>query len=130
MQHESYKVSVHSNVRPRPLLWIWKNKCIPRLKFFMWLLLNDSLNTRNILKRRKTCLQSGYYCVLCSDNVEEMMEHLFLAALLAHPICIWYSIGLQQNLELNLTDMLMDAEGSFQNNFLVEGYTPTPSVPK
>ena len=75
-------------------------------------------------------MQSGYYCVLCSDNVEEMMEHLFLAALLAHPICIWYSIGLQQNLELNLTDMLMDAEGSFQNNFLVEGYTLTPSVPK
>jgi len=46
-----------------------------------------------------------------------------LAAVLAHPIGIWYSIGLQWNLEQNLTDILLVAKGSFQNNFFIESYT-------
>jgi len=47
----------------------------------------------------------------------------FLAAVLAHPIGIWYSIGLQWNLEQNLTYILLVAKGSFQNNFFIESYT-------
>jgi hypothetical protein len=44
-------------LRPsRAILGIWKTKCIPKIKFFAWLLLNDRLNTRNILRRRKKVL--------------------------------------------------------------------------
>ncbi|XP_071677070.1 uncharacterized protein [Lolium perenne] len=32
--------------------WIWKSSCIMKHKFFDWLLLNDRLNTRDLLKRR------------------------------------------------------------------------------
>lgn len=46
--HHFYSISI-----PQPMLWIWKSICIPRIKFFTWLMLNDRLNTRNILKRRK-----------------------------------------------------------------------------
>ena len=32
--------------------WIWKSCCVLRTKFFAWLLLNDRLNTRDLLQRR------------------------------------------------------------------------------
>jgi hypothetical protein len=38
------------------ILWIWKSKCIPKIKFFAWLLLNDRFNSRNILRRRRKFL--------------------------------------------------------------------------
>jgi hypothetical protein len=49
----------------------------PELSFFTWLLLNDRLNTRNILRRRRKFLEDGYNCVLCLEDVEESIEHLF-----------------------------------------------------
>jgi hypothetical protein len=46
------------------ILWIWKSKCILRVKFFAWLLLNYRLNNKNILRRRRKFLEDGYTCVL------------------------------------------------------------------
>ena len=37
---------------PVTIQWIWKAKCVTRIKLFSWLLLNDKLNTRNMLRRR------------------------------------------------------------------------------
>jgi hypothetical protein len=65
---------IHHN---QTVLWIWKSKCVPTIRLFAWLLLNDRLNTKNVLKRRKKHLDEGYNCVLCSDCVEETVEHLF-----------------------------------------------------
>jgi hypothetical protein len=45
-------------------------KCVRTIGFFVWLLLNDKLNTRNVLKRKKKHLDEGYSCVLCRDSVE------------------------------------------------------------
>jgi hypothetical protein len=61
----------------KSVLWIWESKCIPKIKFFAWLLLNNRLNTRNMLRRRKV-LEEGYNCVMCQYNVEETIEHLSL----------------------------------------------------
>jgi hypothetical protein len=66
----------------RAILDIWKTKCIPRIKFFAWLLLNDRLNTRNILRRRRKVLDEGYNCVMCHNSEEETAAHLFSVALL------------------------------------------------
>jgi hypothetical protein len=71
------------NIQPEnSILWIWKSKCMPKIKLFSWLLLNDKLNTRNMLKRRRKYLESGYNCVLCREGMEETREHLFLTT---HP---------------------------------------------
>ena len=32
--------------------WLWKAKCVPKIKFFCWLLLSDRLNSRNMLKKK------------------------------------------------------------------------------
>lgn len=53
---------------PITILWIWKSNCIPRIKFFSWLLLNDKLNTRNMLRRRNKFLED-YSCIMCSNNI-------------------------------------------------------------
>ena len=69
-----------ANVAPHPaVIWIWKSKCIPKIKFFAWLVLNDRLNTRNMLRRRCKFLVEGYNCALCQDGVEETIEHLFFS---------------------------------------------------
>ena len=44
-----YKFSFSAIHPPLPLKWIWKSKCVRKFKFFAWLLLDDHLNTTNIL---------------------------------------------------------------------------------
>ena len=39
-------------VAPPPFAWIWKSKLHMKIKVFMWFLLADRLNTRNMLRRR------------------------------------------------------------------------------
>jgi hypothetical protein len=36
-----------------PMRWIWKKVVLPKHKFFLWLLLRDSLSTRELLSRKK-----------------------------------------------------------------------------
>lgn len=86
----------------RPLKWIWKSKCVPKVKNFTWLPLNDRLNTRNILRRRYKHLDEGYNCALCQDDLEETMLHLFFWKCTTSVSC-WFSIGLcvRLNLEIN-----------------------------
>ena len=57
--------------------WLWKTKCVPKIKVFGWFLLMDRLNTRNMLKRRHYNIGSTLDCMLCDRHVEETLEHLF-----------------------------------------------------
>ncbi|XP_073367668.1 uncharacterized protein [Aegilops tauschii subsp. strangulata] len=57
--------------------WLWKTKCIPKIKVFGWFLLSDRLNTRNMLKRRHYNISNNLDCLLCGQHVEETVEHLF-----------------------------------------------------
>jgi len=52
-----YKHNFNDLVPTVPLIWIWKAKCEPRIKFFMWLLLVDRLNTRAMLRKRHKYLE-------------------------------------------------------------------------
>jgi hypothetical protein len=56
--------------------WIWKSKCQMKQKVFFWLLLQNRLNTRAILRRRNMALDS-YSCELSLRQVEEMNRHMF-----------------------------------------------------
>lgn len=58
---------------------LWKCKCTPRIKIFMWLLLVDRLNTRSMLVRRNYYVQPNVFCVMCNGNVEEDIDHLFFS---------------------------------------------------
>ena len=50
---KSYYTLAHANLPDdNPCKWIWKSRCIMKIKVFAWLMLNDKLNTRDMLLRR------------------------------------------------------------------------------
>jgi hypothetical protein len=56
---------------------IWKSKTIPKLKVFIWLLIMNRLNTRDLMIRKHWHLDSGPECVLCTGGDTETRDHLF-----------------------------------------------------
>jgi hypothetical protein len=86
-----YQHHFHAIRLPVTILWMWKAKCVPRIKFFAWLLLNDRFNTRNMLRRRQIFLEN-YNCPLCADSVEETLEHLFFDCPFA--ATCWFKLGI------------------------------------
>jgi hypothetical protein len=75
--------------------WIWKSSCQHKHKVFFWLLAQDRLSTRNILRRKNMHLES-YACVLCDCSVEEV-DHLFLHCVFAKTCWNWIGIMVPQN---------------------------------
>ena len=64
-------------MRAHPLFrLLWNSKCTMKIKDFGWLLLHDRLNTRNMLKRRHYNIGDDLNCLLCWQNIEEMVDHM------------------------------------------------------
>jgi hypothetical protein len=102
----------------RVVIWIWKSKCIPTVKFFTWLLLNDRLNTRNVLKRRKRHMEEGYNCVMCQDGIEETTEHLSFDCQTA--ACKWFALGISWDEFHNPHQKIYLAKQAFPHPFFME----------
>jgi hypothetical protein len=45
-----YLAITKPNIAPAPFMWIWDSACLPKQKFFFWLLLQDMLNTKELMK--------------------------------------------------------------------------------
>jgi hypothetical protein len=45
---------------------VWRSRCTPRVKFFIWLILVDRLNTKTMLSRRNIGERNNDHCVLCN----------------------------------------------------------------
>jgi hypothetical protein len=88
---------------------IWKTKCIPRIKFFLWLLLVDRLNTRTMLLRRNIHVASNEFCVLCDHSIPEDIDHLFFNCPFA--IACWKKLGFQWNMSLTICDIIWEVAG-------------------
>jgi hypothetical protein len=56
---------------------IWKSKALPKQKVFVWLLMKDRLNTRDLMLRKHWHLDSEPHCVMCVSQVLETRDHLF-----------------------------------------------------
>ena len=84
--------------------WLWKAKCIPKIKTFGWLLLVDRLNTRNMLKRRHYNIGNNFDCLLCGQHVEEMVEHLFFHCTFSQEC--WRSLGFTRPTQNDRPDMI------------------------
>ena len=88
----------YKNIQPpAPFLWIWNSKFCNKLRVFLWLLLMDRLNTRNILRRKKQKLQgNNYNCVISNSNIEESAFHLFFSCPFSQTC--WQHLGTSWNL--------------------------------
>jgi hypothetical protein len=102
----------------RSVLWVWKTKCVQKIKVFGWLLLNDRLNTRNILRRRKKFLEEGYNCVMCQEGVEETTDHLFFKC--SSAVSRWFALGITWNDNANIHQRIYMAKEYFHQPFFME----------
>ena len=93
---------------PAPFLWIWKSCVQLKHNFFFWLLLQDRLNTRDLLTR-KTFYLEDTACVLYSDDLMEYMQHLFFGCDFSQSF--WWRLNQEWNYDLGLYEMLLDGYG-------------------
>jgi hypothetical protein len=105
-----YEVLSSHDLAPAPMRWIWKSCVMPKHKFFFWLLLQDRLNTRNLLARKNFHLQS-HDCVLCADGADEDFMHLFFSCDFSQRF--WWKLNMEWNTDLGIFDMLIDAKQRF-----------------
>jgi hypothetical protein len=79
----SYYASLHAHLMVPPVFkWIWKSACMMNTKVFAWLLLNDRLNTKDLLVRRNWKVAEDNFCKLCPTMTYEDRLHLFSHAIL------------------------------------------------
>jgi len=113
-----YRHSFIAVITPKPLKWIWKSKCVPKIKFFSWLLLKDKLNTRNMLRRRRKFLEEGYSCPVCLLDVEETRDHLFFGCSYARER--WHILNINFNGNLGIYQRIKSAKRCFTQPFFME----------
>lgn len=103
---------------PSSFKWLWKSKCIPKIKFFAWLMLKNKLNTRNMLRRRRKFLDEGYACPVCLQDFEETRDHLFFSCQSACDR--WNVISIAWNICLPIHQRLKVARRIFAYPFFME----------
>jgi hypothetical protein len=81
-------------------------------------MLNDRLNTRNILRRRKKFLQKGYNCVLCQDGVEKTVGHLFFECQAA--ASRWFALGIIWLDSVSIFQRIISAREASPHPFFME----------
>lgn len=113
----SYK-ALRGTSPPSPVFkWMWNSCCRGRHEFFLWLLLRDWLNTRNILRRKRGTLDD-YSCPLCTTTNEETIFHLFFQCSFSQ--WCWRLLHIRWNLGLPAMEMLIRARRDFNSNIFTE----------
>lgn len=92
-----YKQLRSNNPVSTKFRWLWNSSCQNKHRVFFWLILQNRLNTRGVLRRRNMELEN-YHCVLCTKQHEESIEHLFLSCPFAAEA--WNSINLNVDADL------------------------------
>ncbi|KAJ3691188.1 hypothetical protein LUZ61_020352 [Rhynchospora tenuis] len=103
--NSAYKVLADTGVRCLYQARLWKTKVPPKIKIFLWLLLQDRLLTQeNLILRGWPTIQS---CTTCRSLVMETSIHLFIQCPFAHRL--WDLIQDHYNLPVLLfTSNLLD----------------------
>lgn len=68
--YSTRKVYLELNKYPKALVifkWIWKSPCLPKHKLFFWLMIQDKINTRDMLTRKN--FMSNQQIVFCVMNL-------------------------------------------------------------
>jgi hypothetical protein len=70
------------------------------------------------LRRRRKYLEDGYNCVLCLEDVQESVEHLFFDCQSA--TCRWFALSITWNAHLNIHQKIQVAKLDFAQPFFIE----------
>ena len=95
-----------------PAKWIWESKATMKIKVFAWLMLNDRLNTRDMLLRRHwRSPQDDNTCPLCFAHAHEDRDHLFFTCQFSTRV--WNYLNIQWLDGLTPSQCLFAARKSF-----------------
>jgi hypothetical protein len=100
------------------MITIWSSKTLPKIKVFLWLLMLDRLNTRDLMDRKKWRIDSGLDCSLCHLSVRETRSHLFFECAFARDC--WNSINIQWPSDKSLAEGFWEVKTNFQGPCFVE----------
>ena len=104
--------------RDRALDLVWKSKSLPKLRVFMWLLIHDRLNTKDLMLRKHGNFDGGPHCVLCNNSSLENRYHLFFDCPFA--VACWNSVHITWNTQVSVSQRILDACHSFTGPCFVE----------
>ena len=99
---------------------IWKTKCLPKLKVFLWLMFNDRLNTKDLMMRKHWQVPDGTNHVLCSHSRLEDREHLFFSCPFA--VSCWAFIGVFWDTTRPMLDRVDSVKRSFAGPCFMEAF--------
>lgn len=112
-----YKMNYSCLQPSRLLVWIWKTKCVIKIKVFAWLLSLDRFNTRDMLDCRHCAKENDdLTCVLCYGDLRETKLHIFFAC--PYSLRCWQLLGFYWFLNLNFFQMVVLA----RNRFSMKGF--------
>jgi hypothetical protein len=97
---------------------IWKSKCLPKLRVFVWLLIMDRLNTKDIMSRKHWQVDGGLNCVLCNLNVRETRDHLFFDC--PFVINCWNQLSIVWNNNLLISARILKSKQVFGGPCFIE----------
>jgi hypothetical protein len=100
--------------------WIWKSKCTPKIKSFFWLLVNDRLNTKDMLMRRSFNLNDNGLCRMCDNGLIETRDHLFWSCTFS--LQCWQFINIKLEDNIDLSQMIATARSDFGKPFFFEAF--------
>ena len=99
----------------RPFVWLWKTKCIMKVKVFAWLLFCDRLNTRDMLDKRHCAKEDDdFTCPLCPGGQRETRLHLFFTC--PFSMRCWQFLEIVWNHNLEFFHMVTLARWMFSRN--------------
>jgi hypothetical protein len=110
---------IHSHIKvPKVYHWLWKSSCTMSAKFFAWLILQDRLNTRDLLMRRHWHVSDDVHCVLCPLGTYEDRIHLFFECNFSRRVWTYLQIDWISNDDLQT--VMQAARRSFGKPFFME----------
>jgi hypothetical protein len=103
---------------PKVFHWLWKSSCRMSAKFFAWMLLQDRLNTRDMLHCRHWRVTEDKHCVLGPLHAHEDRIHLFFECNLSQRI--WNYLPISWGSSNDLQFVVQHAKLSFGKPFFME----------
>lgn len=99
---------------------LWKSNCTMKIKVFGWFLLQDRLNTRDMLRRRHYDNGDDFTCLLCGRNIQETLEHMILTCQFSEGC--WAKIGVDWPDFHNRFVALQNTQTIWPNPFFIETF--------
>jgi hypothetical protein len=106
---------------PAPFNGIWKAKISKKLRIFIWLVFQDRINSRNLLRRKNFIIEGeDYSCVLYNTGMEELTYHLLFQCPFTERC--WDLLNIHWDHNLPFFDTIQKAKSEWTFEYFMETF--------